>query len=511
MNAQRVFVTIGILLTLLSVPHSLSAQTGGDPRWRVLTAQDGLLSNDVWSLLVDDESIWLGTDSGIARYDGSWTNYPNVLGTDETAMQFSGLPSGTVTLLLKAANGDTIWAGTSSGAVSSWDGDSWNFEFSINPVLNAMLVDDESVLLGTDDGLLRYDLATQRVLSEPAPGRWGINALWDDGERLWAGTNNGLWRRVGGRWFRVRLPDGYRSATITTLWQDREHGRLWVGTNAGIHWFDPASEVWSDDPLPIYDERDERSPITAIVGDRDGNLWAGSTGAGARKFLDGGAVTIDVARSSGGGLTSPQVRDIAVDIHDTIWIATSVGVFRYREDAWFSEYRDPQGLDRRTNAVNDLLVDRWGRIWIATGAGIRLKEHSLVDFVDIGFTEADGPSPTDGVNVLEEDAQGGIWAGTFDGLFRYQLGEWTRPVSPDLLSSSVVTDFNADDFGIWIGTEAGLHYYHLSSRLLTDVPELAGRVVEVMARDSEQRLWVGTAQDGIWVRSIDDIWHHIRK
>jgi ligand-binding sensor domain-containing protein len=91
-DALHTIVLVGVLLSLLCLSSPLSAQTMADPRWRLLTAQDGMLSNDVQSVLVDNETIWLGTDRGIARYDGAWTNYPNVSDVDETATQFSGLP-----------------------------------------------------------------------------------------------------------------------------------------------------------------------------------------------------------------------------------------------------------------------------------------------------------------------------------------------------------------------------------------------------------------------------------
>ena len=311
-----------------------------------------------------------------------------------------------------------------------------------------------SVLLGTDHGLLRYDKNSQHVSEEPGPGQWSINALWSEEGRLWAGTDNGLWRRVDDRWFRVRLPADSESSKVTALWQNSV-GRLWVGTDLGVYGFDPKTEEWSEELLPIYDERNNRSAVTALTGDLDGNIWAGSSGGGARKFLNDGEITIDVSRTSGGGLTTPQIRDIAVDEHGSIWLGTSLGLFQYQENAWFSDYREQDGVDRRINAINDLLVDRWGRIWIATGAGIRLKERSLVGFVESTFNHAGGYLPSDGVNTLEEDVQGGIWAGTFDGLAHYQLGEWTTPIATDALAAPVVTDFNADDFGIWIGTEGG--------------------------------------------------------
>jgi ligand-binding sensor domain-containing protein len=227
----------------------------------------------------------------------------------------------------------------------------------------------------------------------------------------------------------VRYPEGSGSIKVTTLWQGTD-GRLWVGTGVGVSWFDPATDVWSEELLPIYNERDERSPVTVLTGDLQGNIWAGSSGAGARKFLDDGAITIDVARSSGGGLTTPQVRDIAVDRYGSIWLATSVGLFQFQEDAWYGEYREQYGLGRKADSVNDILVDRWGRIWIATAAGVRLMERSQVEFVDISITQSDGFFPSNAVNVLAEDAQGGIWAGTFNGLARYQMGEWIVALRP---------------------------------------------------------------------------------
>ena len=137
-----------LLFFLFGRNSSLIAQTGGAPDWRTLTAQDGLLSNDVWSVLVDGDTIWLGTDHGIARYDGAWTNYPNVLDPGYNAAQYSGLPPGNTVLLAKSEGDDRIWAATDTGAVSSWDGDSWTFEFRVNPTLNTMLVDDDVCSVG---------------------------------------------------------------------------------------------------------------------------------------------------------------------------------------------------------------------------------------------------------------------------------------------------------------------------------------------------------------------------
>ncbi|MCB9157545.1 MAG: hypothetical protein H6645_10545 [Caldilineaceae bacterium] len=63
-------------LCLQLFPQTLSAQSAIDPRWQTLKQDDGLLSNDVLTILADEGAVWFGTSAGISRFDGAWQGYP---------------------------------------------------------------------------------------------------------------------------------------------------------------------------------------------------------------------------------------------------------------------------------------------------------------------------------------------------------------------------------------------------------------------------------------------------
>ena len=52
------------------------AQLAPQRQWAVFRQADGLLSNDVYSILADDGAIWFGTNKGVNRYDGQWRSFP---------------------------------------------------------------------------------------------------------------------------------------------------------------------------------------------------------------------------------------------------------------------------------------------------------------------------------------------------------------------------------------------------------------------------------------------------
>jgi ligand-binding sensor domain-containing protein len=52
-------------------------------RWRVFTKSDGLLHNRVYAIAFDGDYVWFGTENGLSRYDektGTWTAYADTFG-----------------------------------------------------------------------------------------------------------------------------------------------------------------------------------------------------------------------------------------------------------------------------------------------------------------------------------------------------------------------------------------------------------------------------------------------
>ncbi|MCB0160692.1 MAG: hypothetical protein KDD83_21315, partial [Caldilineaceae bacterium] len=220
---------------------------------------------------------------------------------------------------------------------------------------------------------------------------------------------------------------------------------------------------------------------------------------------------VDVARASGGGLTTPLVRDIATDTRGSVWFATPVGLFQYQEGRWLSDYIAWEGADRRLNNVNELLVARDGAIWIATGgAGVRRKREEIDSYRETVYNMEQSDLPSNGVTALAEDRDGAIWVGTFAGVSRFINERWSDPVDADALPSPVVTDLLATPTDMWIGTEFGLAQYDLDAMSLTWMDETLGNSVEALVLDDANRLWVGTRDNGILIRNSAGNWTHMQ-
>ena len=331
-TARWIGASFGALLALLLSALIVSAQSSGDHQWRILTSDDGLLSNDIWSILVEEDAIWLGTDIGIARYDGAWTNYYNAIAVDDDddSLRRSTLPSGAVIALAKSPDDGLLWAGTDTGEIAYWDGSNWSLAASAGQTLNALTVEDESVLLGTDHGLMRFSPGDQQLTLDEGLGDRAINALWSTVRAVGLGPRMDSGCREADGWDRIMLPEPLSSTPVLSLWQD-VNGRLWLGTEQGALWYEPDLDLWSDELIPLFNERNAYMPVHAVTGDDAGVVWAGSIGGGARRIVADESITEDVSRTSGGGLTTPLVRDIALDDQGAVWFATPVGLFQFQD------------------------------------------------------------------------------------------------------------------------------------------------------------------------------------
>ena len=156
--------------------------------WRRFTFLDGLARGRVLALLEDaDGALWIGTDSGLCRFDGVWfTTY----GTAD------GLPVVQVLALAPDAAGG-LWLGTRVGLVH-YDG-------------------REFVTYSQADGL--PDDMVKALCPEP-------------GGDLWVGTESGLCRFDGSYFQIYGSRAGLPSSSVSSLARDSQ-GTLWVGTQGG--------------------------------------------------------------------------------------------------------------------------------------------------------------------------------------------------------------------------------------------------------------------------------------
>ncbi len=149
------------------------------------------------------------------------------------------------------------------------------------------------------------------------------------------------------------------------------------------------------------------------------------------------------------------------------------------------------------NAVSSIQQDQRGFLWFGTQGG--LARYDGLNFKVYQNIPFDASSlPHDLVQTIYyEKKTDTLWAGTYNGLARFALGEpgFTtfrhNPDDPLSLSDDVVIAVGEGPSGdIWVGTQNGLNRLQ-DDGTFTRFP-VDGNVVRAIFRDSSGTLWVGT-------------------
>lgn len=175
------------------------------------------------------------------------------------------------------------------------------------------------------------------------------------------------------------------------------------------------------------------------------------------------------------------------------------------QDTVFFHISQEHGLPHQS--VTALAQDSAGYIWAGTQNG--LGRWDGYRFRQYGFDANDPHSlPDNYIHVLYLDRRGRMWVATNEGgLARYDatLDRFVRiPVSrkpgqPGLSHATVISLQDDDENGLWIGTRAGLDHLNVSSGVITHIrhdPNNLNSIpsdhIRAMARDRQGRLWIGT-------------------
>ncbi len=164
---------------------------------------------------------------------------------------------------------------------------------------------DGSLWLAGTDGLWRIDDNKAASMMLDSPDEQRINCLMIDGDSLWIGTWKGL-KRLDLRAGQTPLVSEVNNAMlnqkyINVMRKDRQ-GRLWVGTyNGGLfHTRSRQDNSWlritEQDGLPS-------NKVTGILPDADGNLWIGTDRGLGR--IDAVTLAIEIIRPEAGAAAAP--------------------------------------------------------------------------------------------------------------------------------------------------------------------------------------------------------------
>src|SRR6266496_1315007 len=385
-----------------------------------LSAMKGLSETKINSLLVNNSELWIGTDNGMAHYNGK----------EISKVDSSNSLKHVRVLSLTKDSGGNIWAGSSNGLVrlnADAAGPLAETDHSSSEV-NAIFEDRERNLwIGNQQGIERLrdsPFMTYSVSGIPSAENSGTVYVDSEGRRWFAPSDGGLYWTKGAEVHDVKN-DGLDRDVVYSLTGNGDD--LWIGrqTRGLTHLKIKDASITAR----TYTQTDGlvQNSIYTVYQSRDGAVWAGSISGGVSKFKDGKFTNYTAAT----GLPSNTITAIVEGSDDTIWFATANGLSSFSGGNWKS-YGGEDGLP--PGRLNCVLEDSDGVLWIGTDNGLALFRSGRIQ-VPPSVSDA----LRDPVFGVARDQSGGLWLATSNHVLR---------VEREKLLDGTVSDADVREFGL---------------------------------------------------------------
>ncbi|WP_187262523.1 two-component regulator propeller domain-containing protein [Pontibacter beigongshangensis] len=505
------------LLLILCCPVSLQGQQYNFRNW---TQEHGLPQSQVNAILQDNKGqLWLGTRSGLGRFNGiSFTTF--------TKRQ--GLSSNHITSLLQDSR-NQLWIGTARQGIMLFNGSEFKPAPRATPhptgKVNSLAEDNKGrIWAATGNGLfVTKDNTFTRSSQFPAQAYTAV--LSTAAGEVWAGSaaNGLLINGASGTLSVTAQTSLLPSNNINCLWQGTDSS-IWVGTSLGVAVFRQGQLTNLALPASI------RQPdVIGFAQDADQNIWIGLRHEGILKY--NGRHFEHLTKRN--GLKTNHIAALTSDSEGNIWIGTNgQGLQQYR-NPWFTHYfnfgeinefrvttlsQDTQGrlmigtedghtalMEReklqwiwpglwpRGTILHDIRTNQAELFWVCTSNGV----WQITPAQTTHYTVQHG-LPSNEVYQCLSDPPGNLWFATAGGIARFSNGRFSAPFAPAL---GKVHQLHLDSRNIlWAGTENGI--FRERNGAMEAVPALKKfnfREVYSIAEDSLGNLYFGGYDQGLLI------------
>jgi ligand-binding sensor domain-containing protein/signal transduction histidine kinase len=458
----------------------------GHTVWRL---QDGSLPSMPNVIAqTNDGYIWIGTQSGLIRFDGV-----RFMPFQPPAGEELRVPA--IYSLLGAADG-SLWIGTAR-TLAQWKGGHLETFQTGMGRMNSIIQTDRGDIwtarsrpYDTDGALCHVEGSKLHCFgaSEGLPFTYASPLIADTSGDLWIGSSSKLARwdhkqstlyappslaaseGLGGYSALIAEPDG-------SLWA----GMLKPGQGLGLQHLEEG--VWKPFVASGFDS--SKLSVSALLLDRDGALWIGTSDQGVYRIHDG---RVDHYRSVD-GLSGDFVNNFYEDREGNIWVATSKGMDKFRDLAVIS-YSTDQGLNM--DGANAVAASKDGKVWVGNFGAL-----DVIQGDQLSIAQERSKLPGRQVTALLDDDRGRLWIGVDNGIFIYANGRFTpvgKPLGP---LHGIVQDA---DGTIWaFRVVAGKHkLFHFSgAKLLAEISPPLGQGMESLVADPDGGVLVSFVDGGV--------------
>ncbi len=376
-------------------------------------------------------NIWIGTwEHGLVKYaNGKFTFYN----------EKNGLLSHLINSVFEDNEGN-IWIGTDLGVnlfkneafinLNENDGLPSKFVQCVSPIANGNL------LFGTVLGIAEWNGEKLRVMDEvPEFMNASIQSICtDDKQNIWIGTLDGVF--VCSYKNKLKLEKQYYSFENSFIYPvskilKTKSGKILVST------FGNGFFIFNKNEITHYGAKEglKSESIYSLFEDKNETIWIATLQGGALKF-DGKNF---VSFTKKDGLVDNTILGIAQDKKGNLLFSSSEGGLSSYDGKKFHNYSVANGL--LSNLISTVKVDKFNNIWLGTNAG--LNKLVLTDYFDVDiskfYSDVNGLEGNEfGANSLFVEDNGIIWAGTTEGLSRFNNAlDFPNTAPPNLILQEI--------------------------------------------------------------------------
>lgn len=427
-----------------------------------------------------DGYLWIGSESGLLRFDGSrFTRWDRL-----SEFKVPGVPARS----LHMARDGSLWVGFAQGA-------------GIGRIRSGLLTPFTKGLEGVG------------VVTDLVEDLDGV--MWAVGDRV-------LFRLDGEQWRKVALPWKDREGQVFHIYVSRS-GELWAGTRWGVFrrqrtpaafqlvdealvWGlgeDAAGQMWVTDIAAGFRQVGGSAPRTLeggghrFIHDRQGTMWLATFGAGLWRVTHEGERFIVKRAVVRSGLSSDSVLSIMEDRDANLWVGTPAGLHRLTR--------------RRLASIDDsgpVLVtepDSRGGLWVGTAGGL-LHRNLVTEGADVVRIGTGAPD----IRTFYSDPRGVLWMGTGGGLWSYDGRRLEKAAIPERPAMFVRWLAPRPRGGLWLSDTDWLYLWQ-GGRLspLGGVAGPTARRIRFAQADRSGRVWLGFTGGGLGYLDDTDALHEV--
>ena len=535
---------IFLLCSFLFVSLSSYAQNS---QLQNFTTKEGLPQSQVYDIVQDSIGyLWLATQGGgLARFDGDEFTVFN---------ERKGLKSNFVNSLL--VKNDTLFIGTHSGLSIYAKG---KFKSYDSPKINKIIYLDSNVFLATDKGIFQFKNDLLQAIKSVI--KIDLNPVTDiikDNNKYLVGTKKGLWSLdqlenpnspklidTADYTAFIKVNSQVIASTFNSGIKIISEGKI-IKSQSGIqrihkiHFID--DQYWLATDLDGIIKLDTTLNVTqtinqnnglavnqihSILKGKQGNIWIGSSGGGLYKLTQNNFKHFD--RNS--GLKGNRVYAVHKKGNE-IWVSNSErGVLKIDSLGIYPIQEDNGYLNIKSKTIAS---DKFDNVWVGTeGRGILIfKKKYILDSVqkETKFSGLDTqlfPNYTlvtdtltieDGLtsNWIKKITIGNnsAWVATYSsGIIELPFDSETGELSSFknyYATSKGIKDLNINDLSIdntgrvWYVTRKG-NLGYINNNEVRDFHQILGKNISISTiLIKGQNIYLGTLGDGVWISNLSN-------